>query len=216
MPSSTCSVGRDAGDELAPGRAPDRLRRGRRGKQGFLKGSRQTAKCRPGPASPLDIPGCRWRAGPALRLLSASKPHTIDREHIGSIEEIRDAAEPFGLALRAIGRTRSGRAPSAWCWRRGSSRVSIRRRERTPGRIWRALSAEGRSSHQVWRRAPQRLAVEAERRQREFVAVQFKLPRQTRPCRMRPQRQRRDDAGDASIERNVEIDRIGIRKSGTR
>ena len=35
------------------------------------------------------------------------EPHAIGREHVGPIEEIGDAAEAFGLALRAIGRARA-------------------------------------------------------------------------------------------------------------
>ena len=53
----------------------------------------------------------------------------------------------------------------------------------------------------------QRLAVEMQRDQVEFVAVEFQR-RLGAPLRMRPQRQRRDDAGRVSIERNIEIDRI--------
>ena len=35
----------------------------------------------------------------------------VDRHHVRPVEEIGDAAEAFGLALRAVGAARRGRAP---------------------------------------------------------------------------------------------------------
>ena len=130
------------------------------------------------------------------------EPHAIDREHVGPIEEIGDAAEPFGLALRAIGRP-GAVEPHQLGVGGGVQPGFDPQRERTPGRI----GEPQRRGRRIVGGGLQRLAVEAERRQREFVAVQFQR-RVDAPLRMRPQRQRRDDAGDASIERNIEIDRI--------
>ena len=85
----------------------------------------------------------------------------------------------------------------------GFSRVSIRS---VKGRRGGLAYLQLRGRRDIGRRI-QRLAVEMQRDQVEFVAVEFQR-RVGAPLRMRPQRQRRDDARRVSIERNIEIDRI--------
>ncbi len=74
---------------------------------GLLEGiapDREMAARRPASPCASRLPLASSTGASGLIRLEA---HAIDREHVGPVEEIGDAAETFGLALRAIGRARA-------------------------------------------------------------------------------------------------------------
>ena len=134
----------------------------------------------------------------AIRL----EPHAIGREHVRPVEEIGDAAEPLGLALRAIGRAGAIEAHQLGVGRRIEAGLDLE--------LERAL---GRPGKQKLRRARleigvvERRAVQFGGNEHEFVAVERQ--RGAVPAGgIGPQRQGRDDARRMDVERHVEFDEV--------
>ena len=130
------------------------------------------------------------------------EPHAIDREHVGPIEEIGDAAKSLRLALRAIGGARAIEAHELGVGRRIEARLD-RQRERAPRR---PSQQEPRRTRLETGRVD-RLAVQSGGDKHELVAIERK--RRAAPAGgIGAQRQGRDNARHMDVERHVKLDVI--------
>ena len=134
----------------------------------------------------------------AIRL----QAHAIGREHVRPVEEIGDAAEPLGLALRAIGRAGAKEAHELGVGRRIEARLDLE--------LERAL---GRAAKQELRFArleivaAERRAVQFSGNEDQFVAVE-REGGAGQTGGIRAHRKGRDDARRMDVERYVEFDEV--------
>ena len=123
----------------------------------------------------------------------------VDRHHVGPVEEIGNAAETFGLALCAIGGACAVKSHELGVGRRIDHGLDLER-ERLVRRL-----RDGelvRRRHEGFGR--QRLAVERERPELEFLAVEHQ--RRRRCSAVRLDAKLGADRGRGRVERNVELD----------
>src|SRR5208283_1907120 len=125
----------------------------------------------------------------------------VDRHHIRPVEEIGEAAKAFGLALRAIGGAGAIKAHELRVGRRIDDGLDLEL-ERAVRRL-RDGEPFRRGEKAVVR---ERLAVEFERTQREFVAVEDEGRWYARAVRLK--REVGPDDSRGRIERYVEIDGV--------
>ena len=164
----------DAKRDLAAGHGDERVVDARRARRRPARtdrtasgtGSSQTAKWRP-PASRRCRADCRWRAAPALRPCRPRCARGEDRQHVRPVEEIGDAAEALGLALRAVDAARPVKPGELGVGRRIDQRLDLQRER--PMRRLRDGEAVRRRDIAVGR---QRRAVDLERDQRQPFAVE--------------------------------------------
>ena len=137
------------------------------------------------------------RLGP-IRL----EPHPIGRKHVRPVEEIGNAPEALGLALRAIGRTGAIETHQLGVGGRIEAGLELE--------LERAL---GRPRKQKLRRARLEIGVVEPRavqrggNEQEFVAVERQ--RGAVPASgIGPERQGRDDAGRMDVKRHIELDHV--------
>ncbi len=126
----------------------------------------------------------------------------IDAQDIGPIEEIGDAAEALRLALRAIGGAGAIEPAQLRVRRRIDLRLDLQRegplgRDAQHEGIGRCLIDLGRQRGAVERRATQDEPIAVERERSAGQAG-----------RIAPDREARDDARLAAVQRNIQIDRI--------
>ena len=134
----------------------------------------------------------------AIRL----QAHAIGREHVGPVEEIGDAAEALGLALRAIGRAGAKEAHQLGVGRRIEARLDLE-----------LEGALGRPRKQKLRLAGleivalERRAVQFGGNEDQFVAVERERGAGLTGG-VRTHREGRDDARRMDVERHVEFDEV--------
>ena len=104
----------------------------------------------------------------------------VDRHHVRPVEEIGDAAEALGLALRAIGGAGAIEPHQLAYWPSGSMTVSI---SSSNGRFG-GCAMVSRSVVATKFSARQRLAVERERRSLQLLAVEHQRRRRARRVRL--------------------------------
>ena len=136
-----------------------------------------------------------------LRLVRLD-PRGEHRHDVGPVGEIGDAAEPFRLALGGVGFARAIEAHQLGV----GGRVELGLDLQHEGPVGRLQHGEtfGRRDEGV---RGQRLAVEGDRTQHQFVAVEHDGSRRRR-LRIGPEREPGADPGAGGVERDIEVDRL--------
>ena len=123
----------------------------------------------------------------------------VNRHHVRPVEEVGDAAEAFGLALRAIGR--AGAVEAHQLGIGGGIDDGLDGKLERPVRRLRNGQPFGRGQETFARQRP---AVERERAQLQLLAVEDQRRRRAAAVRLEPELGA--DRGCGRIERHVEID----------
>ena len=124
----------------------------------------------------------------------------VDRHHVGPVGEIGDAAEAFGLALRAVGRAGAIKAHELGIGGRVDQRLDLQ-----PERPLRRLRDGEAVGRRAYCSAVERCAVELQRHEREAVAVEHQR-RRRRGLGIGLQLQHRAHTRRRRVERDVELD----------